>query len=143
VKSSFEVVAVENASAYGLLLEHALSSLPVSLRLFPNIVEAQNYLTSCSAWGMTPDAVLLDLKILRSSGLDMLRWIRIQPSIQAVAVVVLSGCDDAADINRAYELGIEGYVAKCAGLRDLAMTLSGVLVSQAPSRQDVVGAATR
>jgi DNA-binding response OmpR family regulator len=136
VKSSFEVLAVENATAYGLLLEHALSPLSASFKLLSNVAEVRQYLTTCSLWGAAPDAVLLDLKMLRSSGLELLRWIRTQPTLQELPVVVLSGCDDASDVNRAYELGIAGYVAKCAGLRDLAMTLSGVLVSQAPLRQD-------
>jgi DNA-binding NarL/FixJ family response regulator len=135
VKSSFEVLAVENVSAYGLLLEHALSPLSASFKLFSTVAEAQEHLASCSLWGSAPDAVLLDLKLLRSSGLELLRWIRVHPAFQELPVVVLSGCDDASDVNRAYELGVAGYVAKRAGLRDLAMTLSGVLVSQSPCRR--------
>jgi two-component system response regulator len=133
VKSSFQVLAVEDATAYGLLLEHALSSLKASLTLLPTAREAQKYLSGCSHAGTAPDAVLLDLKLLHSTGLDLLRWIRLQPRIQGVPVVVHSGRDDGADVNRAYELGIAAYVAKRAGLRELAMMLSGVLVSQGSS----------
>jgi len=133
VKSSYQVLAVEDATAYGLLLEHALSSLSASLTLLPTVAEAQKYLSGCTHAGMAPDAVLLDLKLLHSSGLDLLRWIRVRPPIQDVPVVILSCRDDGADVNRAYELGIAAYVAKRAGLRELAMMLSGVLVSQSSS----------
>jgi DNA-binding response OmpR family regulator len=135
VKSSFEILAVENISAYGLLLEHALSPLQVSLTLFSDVSEARHYLTGCALRGTIPDALMLDLQVLRSSGLDLLRWIRAQRPLQGLPVVVLSGCDDASDVNRAYELGIAAYVARRAGIRELAMTLSGVLVSRAASTE--------
>ena len=132
MKLSFVVLAVENSSAHGLLLEQALSPLSASFRLLPNAREAREYLATCARWGSVPDAVLLDFLQLDASGLDLLRWIRVHPAFQDLPVVVLSGRDDASDVNRAYELGIAGYVAKRAGLRELAMTLSGVLVSQGP-----------
>ena len=143
MKSSFQILVVENATAYGLLLEHALSSLRASLTLLPTAEEAQKYLSGCTHAAMAPDAVLLDLKLLHSSGLDLLRWIRVRPPIQGVPVVVLSGRDDGADVNRAYELGIAAYVAKRAGLRELAMMLSGVLVSQSSTGAWSDAASTR
>jgi CheY-like chemotaxis protein len=133
VKLSFVVLAVENTTAHGLLLEHALSPLSASFRLLSNAAEAREYLATCAQVGSAPDAVLLDFLQLDASGLDLLRWIRVQPAFQDLPVVVLSGREDASDVNRAYELGIAAYVAKRAGLRELAMTLSGVLVSQAPA----------
>src|SRR5262245_46673680 len=135
VKKSFAVLAVEEESAYGHLLEHALSPLPVSVKLLPTAPLAREYLKGCP-FRSVPDAVVLDFKLLQASGLELLRWIRTQPAIQSLPVVVLSGCDDASDVNRAYELGVEAYVTRPGRLRDLAMMLSGVLVTRAPVRRD-------
>jgi CheY-like chemotaxis protein len=54
-----------------------------------------------------PNLILLDLKLRRMSGLDLLRWIRHNPAFRSMPVVVLSGMADANALNRAYELGID------------------------------------
>jgi CheY-like chemotaxis protein len=123
-----EVLAVVNYTAYGVLLEHALSGLNVSLRLSSTATEARQYLREHSP-GEASDVVLLDFTHLRDSGLELLRWIRSERELRSTQVVVLSGRDDASDINRAYEWGIEGYVGKAARLPELAMTVSGVLTA--------------
>lgn len=128
MKKSFEVLAVENEAAYGLLLQHALGPLSVSWRFLLTASAARAYLRGCPL-RKAPDAVVLDLRLLGDSGLELLGWIRAQRRFRALPVVVLSGRDDASDVNRAYELGIAAYVAMPAHVRDLAMTLSGVLVT--------------
>ena len=128
MKKSITVLAVENEAAYGLLLRHAMDPLGVSWRFLSTASETQEYLSHCSVrWA--PDAAVLDLRHLQDTGLGLLRWIRSDRRFHALPVVVLSGRDDASDVNRAYELGIEAYVAMPAKVRELAMTLSGVLAT--------------
>jgi len=123
-----EVLAVVNYAAYGVLLEHALSALNVSIRLSSTATDARRYLQDHSPSDPS-DVVLLDFTHLRDSGLELLRRIRSERGLRSTQVVVLSGRDDASDINRAYEWGIEGYVGKSARLRELVMTVSGVLTA--------------
>jgi CheY-like chemotaxis protein len=59
-----------------------------------------------------PVLVLLDLKLPRRSGLEVLAWIREQPGLRRMRVVVLTSSRQAADINRAHELGANSYLVK-------------------------------
>jgi DNA-binding response OmpR family regulator len=58
-----------------------------------------------------PYLVLLDLKLPRVMGLDVLKWIR-QQSEMAVIVIVLSSSKEEADITAAYHLGANAYLVK-------------------------------
>lgn len=135
------VLAVEDESADAEFIERIGSQSPLAatFRLLRSAEEARVYLGGEEPYNdrsqfPVPDLVLLDLKLRRMSGLDLLRWIRQTPSLRAMPVVVLSGTANATDLNRAYELGIDGYIVKSVDLKGLAATLSGVLVTLA-SRQ--------
>lgn len=61
-----------------------------------------------------PLVVLLDLKMPRCSGFDVLKWIREQtlPALRHVPVVVFTSSREDPDIQRAYELGANSYLTK-------------------------------
>lgn len=59
-----------------------------------------------------PGLVVLDLKMPRGNGFEVLQWLRAQPSFQSMQVVVLSSSDEIRDINRAYELGANSFLVK-------------------------------
>jgi CheY-like chemotaxis protein len=48
----------------------------------------------------------------RKNGLEVLEWIRQQPTLRALRVVVLTTSDLYRDVNRAYELGANSYIVK-------------------------------
>ena len=59
-----------------------------------------------------PVLVLLDLKLPRRSGLEVLSWIRGQAGLKRLPVVMLTSSRDSGDINRAYDLGANSYLVK-------------------------------
>jgi CheY-like chemotaxis protein len=59
-----------------------------------------------------PDLVLLDLKLSGISGFEVLMWIRQQPELKALRVVVLTGSNAIEDINLANQLGANGILMK-------------------------------
>ena len=59
-----------------------------------------------------PCLLLLDLKLPRQSGFDVLRWIREHPTLNQLKVVIVSGSDHEADVAAARELGITDYIVK-------------------------------
>src|SRR6266404_2573296 len=59
-----------------------------------------------------PDLVLLDLKLTGITGFQVLKWIRQQPELKALRVVVLTGSTAIEDINLAYQLGANSFLAK-------------------------------
>jgi CheY-like chemotaxis protein len=59
-----------------------------------------------------PILVLLDLKLPRRSGLEVLEWIRSTPHVRRIPVVVLTSSADSADVQRAYDRGANSYLVK-------------------------------
>jgi CheY-like chemotaxis protein len=63
-----------------------------------------------------PACVLLDIKLPRVSGLEVLTWIRKQPVLKRLPVVMLTSSLLSSDINQAYDLGANSYLIKPASL---------------------------
>ena len=59
-----------------------------------------------------PYLVLLDLKLPRRSGLEVLEWVRGQPELAHIPVIVLTSSAEARDIQRTRELGALHYLVK-------------------------------
>lgn len=67
----------------------------------------------------SPTLIMLDLKMPQTSGFEVLQWIRKQPSLEAVVVVMMSGSRNDSDIERAYSLGANKYLVKPTKFEDL------------------------
>jgi CheY-like chemotaxis protein len=67
-----------------------------------------------------PKLVLLDLKMPKMNGFDVLRWLQHQPELRRLIVTVLSSSDESEDVNLAYDLGANSYVVKPNGLTGYA-----------------------
>ena len=59
-----------------------------------------------------PDLLLLDLKMPRVSGFDVLQHIQNQPTLKDLPVIVFSSSDNESDLKRAHALGCTAYVVK-------------------------------
>ena len=70
-----------------------------------------------------PTMLLLDLRMPRLDGFEVLKWLRLQPGLRRLVVVVFSSSDEANDINRAYDLGANSYIVKPASFTKLEETL--------------------
>ena len=86
---------------------------------------AVDYLTGAGVYAdrtrfPRPDLVLLDLKMPRRSGLEVLEWIRAQPEMTELPVFLLTSSNQQADIERASALGANGYFIKPGGIGELA-----------------------
>ena len=66
-----------------------------------------------------PVLMLMDLKMPRKSGLEVLEWVRKQPGLKRLPIIVLTSSNQSPDINRAYELGANSYLVKPAGFDSL------------------------
>jgi len=61
---------------------------------------------------LRPAVILLDLKLPRIGGLDVLRRIRAAPETQLLPVVILTASGQDEDLARAYSLGVNAYLRK-------------------------------
>lgn len=59
-----------------------------------------------------PALVLLDLKMPRVDGLEVLRAIKADPALRAIPVVILTSSREQQDLVRSYDLGVNAYVVK-------------------------------
>src|SRR5207248_11387786 len=59
-----------------------------------------------------PDLLLLDLKMPRMDGFQVLQWLRQQPGLSSLRVVVLTSSEDLRDVNTAYQLGANSFLVK-------------------------------
>ena len=66
-----------------------------------------------------PLLILLDLKLPRRSGLEVLAWIRQQPELRRLVVVVLTSSQEDSDLGQAYDLGANSYLVKPVDFHDL------------------------
>lgn len=66
-----------------------------------------------------PVLILLDLKLPRRSGAEVLTCLRQQPGIKRLPVVVLTASQEYIDINNVYDLGVNAYILKPVAFNDL------------------------
>ncbi len=67
-----------------------------------------------------PQVVLLDLKLPKVEGLEVLRRIRESPLTRMLPVVVLTSSDEERDLVRSYQLGVNSYIRKPVNFNDFA-----------------------
>lgn len=73
-----------------------------------------------------PALVLLDLKLPRRSGLEVLEWVRAQATVRRVPVVMLTSSEQRRDVNAAYDRGVNSYLVKPVEFHDLRGLLTSV-----------------
>jgi CheY-like chemotaxis protein len=107
------------------------SSVTVPLCVVRDGQEAMDYLAGREQYQDRqrypfPSLVLLDLKMPRVNGFEVLDWLQQHARLRRVPVVVLSGSDDRGDLNRAYDLGANSYLVKPSAFEELHVLVDRV-----------------
>ena len=105
-----------------LLFEKALSAknYPIELIIARDGEEAITYFSDTGGEeNQIPDMVLLDLKLPRKSGFEVLEWIKNHPQYCTVPVIIFSSSNQIKDLETAYALGANSYLVKPTGFAEL------------------------
>jgi CheY-like chemotaxis protein len=116
---SVDILLVEDSSTDAELTRRALRKHCPGDRVHwvQDGVEALDYLFCAGAYagrapGSAPRLVLLDLKLPRLDGTDVLRALKTDARTQAIPVVVLSSSAEGRDLADSYRLGANSYIVK-------------------------------
>lgn len=88
------------------------SEVPNIIRVARDGAEALDHLFGASAGSRLPDLILLDLKLPKVSGLEVLQKIRSDDRTRGLPIVVLTSSDEEKDIVESYSLGANSYIRK-------------------------------
>ncbi len=129
----FSILHVDDDQNDLLLLEHACraANLSYTVKSAPDGDMAIAYLSGRGSYGNRltnplPALVLLDLKMPRKSGFEVLTWIRNQPSLKRMLVFIFTSSRHQEDIDKAYELGANAYLVKPVGFERLVEELKAL-----------------
>jgi CheY-like chemotaxis protein len=71
-----------------------------------------------------PAVLLLDLKLPKVDGLEVLKTVRETPALRSIPVVMLTSSREEPDLMRAYEMGVNAYVVKPVEFKDFVAAIS-------------------
>jgi CheY-like chemotaxis protein len=101
------------------LAEHNLANQVVAVR---DGVETMEYLRCEGKYKLRkpglPAVLLLDIKMPRMDGIEVLRAIRSDPALKILPVVILTSSREEQDLIKSYELGANAYVVKPVDFKD-------------------------
>jgi hypothetical protein len=115
-KSLVNFLLVEDDDTHAHLVMRSLEKARVTNRIFrvKDGLEAMSYLQQSEgrADQPRPDVVLLDLKLPKMDGHEVLAEIKRDPELSLIPVVIMSTSDDEMDRELAYKLHANSYVVK-------------------------------
>jgi CheY-like chemotaxis protein len=113
------VLSVDDNEDDQLLLQMAWkkAAVPLHLQMVCDGEKAIEYLSGLGNYGNRerfpmPNIILLDLKMPRKNGFEVLDWMNRELSTERPPVAVFTSSQNTADIKRAYDLGAGWYLAK-------------------------------
>jgi CheY-like chemotaxis protein len=121
-----KILHVEDDANDTLLFQHACSKAGVNFQITPvsDGDEAIAYLRGIGRFSdrneyPIPQLIVLDLKMQRLSGFDVLAWLRTEAPFDKIPVIVLTSSNHDIDIRRAQDLGASSYLVKPVGFEGL------------------------
>jgi CheY-like chemotaxis protein len=131
--SAYPILLVEDSPDDALLIQRAFrkANLANPVELVRDGEDAVAYLSGAAPYEdrerfPLPVFMLLDLKLPRRSGLEVLAWVREQPALRRLPVGVLTSSRESVDVNRAYDLGVNSYLTKPVGFEALIEMVKSV-----------------
>lgn len=120
------------------LAEHNLANQVVVVR---DGVETMEYLRCEAKYKLRkpglPAVLLLDIKMPRMDGIEVLRTVRGDPALKILPIVILTSSREEQDLIKSYELGVNAYVVKPVDFKDFIQAVKEIgvfwaVINEAP-----------
>ncbi|MGH8638911.1 MAG: response regulator [Burkholderiales bacterium] len=128
-----EILLVEDKSTDAELTLRALKRHNLANRVLwvKDGQEALDYVFAAGAYaerspGGDPKLILLDIKLPRISGVDVLRRLKSDPRTKSIPVTMLTSSAEERDVIESYELGVNSYIVKPVDFNKFVETVSEV-----------------
>ena len=138
------ILLAEDSEDDVILIERAFRKAKVTapLKIVRDGEEAICYLSGFARFAdraqfPLPDLVLLDLRLPNRDGFEVLGWIKDQPELKKLPVIVLTQSDRIKDANEAYQLGAYSFLIKGTDFNDTVAFAQSVFNYLAIGRDDV------
>jgi chemotaxis family two-component system response regulator Rcp1 len=151
--SIVEILLVEDDCDDVELVREALQDGPVTccLNVVSDGVEAMSYLRGEGPYigSLLPDLILLDLKMPKKGGLEVLAEVKADPTLRPIPVILLTTSDAPQDILKAYDLQANCYVTKPSDLDEFHRVMNTIrdfcltVVKLPPRDQELVAQVSR
>lgn len=119
------ILLAEDEEDYVLLIRHAFAKANIRnpLHVVWNGEEAISYLKGDGKYSNRdeyplPELLLLDIKMPRVNGFEVIKWIRAQPGLATLRVLVLTSSEELREVNEAYRLGANSFLVKPLDFQD-------------------------
>jgi two-component system response regulator len=123
--SGVEILLIEDNAADVELTQHAfeVDHLANRIEVVRDGEEALDFLFCRGAYAhrcfdRPPRLVLMDLKLPKVDGLDVLRQIKSDPRTRAIPVIVMTSSTEESDLVRSYHYGVNSYIQKPVDFKD-------------------------
>ncbi len=124
--ASCHILLVEDNVLDADLIKRALQKVEssINLEIASDGEEAVKYLEKWEKGIPAPIVILLDLKLPKISGLDVLKLLKTHPKYKLLPVVVLTSSNEMPDIQQAYDLGANSYILKAIDYDQFSSAIS-------------------
>ena len=147
-----DILLVEDTPADVQLTLHVFQKYNISNRVevVEDGAEALDFLFHTGAYADREDrprVVLLDLKLPRVTGIEVLRQLRADPRTSKLPVVILTSSREDVDIERCYDLGVNSYIVKPVDFAQFGdairqLGLYWLVLNQSPSNRSAAESST-
>jgi CheY-like chemotaxis protein len=122
------ILLVEDSPSDVRLVREALreAAIPVHLALARDGVDAIDYLRGAERAGNLPELIVLDLNLPRINGHEVLAQVKKSPVLKRIPVVIMTSSRAPEDINEAYALDANCYVAKPSDLHEFIRVMRSI-----------------
>lgn len=121
------ILLVDDSENDRFLMQKAMKKAEFNLELHEasNGDQAIAYLQGNGIYGdrtrfPLPAVMLLDLNMPMKNGFDVLAWVRSQPSLKRLSIIVMTASMRPEDIEKAFDLGANSYLVKPSSIESLA-----------------------